>query len=220
MPYSTDPNSKYRRREARRAEGQAHGQIQGQSQEPKRRGRPSRPPETSVREQYLQSKPDYIAYKCEWDLSQNPHQNEPSICPAELQNMDTLRRHVFLVHGDADPLICRYSKCKDHDPALEFKTDEGFKDHMEKKHYASYLWHLGEGCRNNGIWTLRNKSSRLPAYLFDKNGIQVTPSIADQQLENDLQFKQRKRKLKKLLYQQNENAPSEEEWAKQMMGIA
>ncbi|KAI3327762.1 hypothetical protein HD806DRAFT_333840 [Xylariaceae sp. AK1471] len=236
MPYSTDPNSRYRRREVRRAEGQGQGQGprqaqgkrqdkiqsqgQGQGQEPKRRGRPPRPLEPSVRERYLQSKPDYIVYKCEWGQSETPQHKEPSICPAELQNMDTLRRHVFLIHGDADPLICRYSKCKDHDPPLEFKTDEEFETHMEKKHFASYLWHLGEGYQNNGIWTLKHKSDGLPAYLFDKKGNQITPSIADQQLENDLQFKERKRRLKRLLYQQNENAPSEEEWTKQMLGIA
>ncbi|TGJ85410.1 hypothetical protein E0Z10_g3339 [Xylaria hypoxylon] len=229
MPYSTDPNSRYRKREMRAAESRDQAQSPGQSksrgqpQEAKRRGRPPRPPdppESSVREQYLQSKPDYTLYKCEWDLSEDSQQQEPALCPAELQNMDTLRRHVFIIHGDGDPLVCRFSHCKDRSPPLRFKTEKEFQSHMETKHFAGYLWYLGEGCQNNGIWTLKNKPANLPAYLFDKHGNQVTPSVEDQRLESDLQYKERKRKLRKLIYQQNENAPSEEEWIKQMLGIA
>ncbi|KAI0536273.1 hypothetical protein GGR58DRAFT_475803 [Xylaria digitata] len=225
QPYSTDPDSRYRKRERREAESQARersqgqGKIQGQPQEAKRRGRPPRTLEPSVRERYLQSKPDYIPYKCEWALSQDSQQQEPTLCPAELQNMDTLRRHVFLIHGDGDPLVCRFSHCKDCNPPLRFETEKEFKSHMETKHFAVYLWHLGEGYQNNGIWTLENKSDELPAYLFDKLGNQVTPSVQDQRLESDLQHKERKRKLKRLLYQQNENAISDEEWMKQMLGM-
>ncbi len=134
--------------------------------------------------------------------------------------MDTLRRHVFLIHGDMDPLVCRFSHCKDRNPPLTFKTENEFQSHMEKNHFASYLWHLGEGCQNNGIWTLKSKPDKLPTYLFDEHGNQVTPSVADQRLESDLQHKERRRRLRKLLQQQSENAPSEEEWMKQMLGIA
>ncbi|KAI0455143.1 hypothetical protein F5B21DRAFT_215245 [Xylaria acuta] len=225
-PYSTDPNSRYRKREMRAAEPQAQerstGQDrgQGQKQEAKRRGRPPRPLEPSIRERYLRSKPEYIPYKCEWASSEDPAKQESSICPAELQNIDTLRRHVFHIHGDVDPLICRFSHCKDRNPPLRFETDDEFEHHMETKHFAAYLWHMGEGCQNNGIETLKNKPKTLPTYLFDKHGNQVTPSVTDQRLENDLQHKERKRKLRRLLYEQNENAPSEEEWVKQMLGIA
>ncbi|KAI1279757.1 hypothetical protein F5Y07DRAFT_357730 [Xylaria sp. FL0933] len=224
-PYSSDPNSSHGKRDKRAAESLAGeqnlgpGKSRGQAQEAKRRGRPPRPPEPSCRERYLQSNPYYVPFKCEWDLSEGS-QNEPSICPAELQNMDTLRRHVFLIHGDMDPLICRFSRCRDLDQPLKFETEDAFEFHMETKHFASYSWHLGEGCQNNGIWTLKNKPDKLPAYLFDKNGNQVTPSVADQQIETDLQHKERKRKLRKLLHEQNENAPTEEEWKKQMLGVA
>ncbi|KAI0427000.1 hypothetical protein F5Y09DRAFT_317252 [Xylaria sp. FL1042] len=223
--YSTDPNPSRSKRDVRAAESLAPepspgpGKSRGQAQEAKRRGRPPRPPEPSCRERYLQSTPYYVPFKCEWDLSEGSQQ-EPSICPAELQNMDTLRRHVFLIHGDMDPLICRFSRCKDLDQPLKFETKDAFESHMETKHFASYSWHLGEGCQNNGIWTLKNKSDKLPNYLFGKHGNQVTPSVANQQVETDLQHKERKRKLRKLLHEQNENAPTEEEWKKQMLGIA
>jgi hypothetical protein len=221
MPYSTDPASRYRRREARAAAAAAaaQGHNQRQAQEPKRRGRPPRPLPPSVREQYLKSTPDYIAYKCEWALSPRLPPEEPATCPAELQNLDTLRKHVFFVHCVAEPLVCRFSRCKEHDPPLEFQTDEQFEAHMEKDHFARYLWHRGEGYQNNGIWTLQ-QGDTPPAYLFDEQGNQVTPSIINQRLEDDVQQKERKRKLKRLLYLQNENAPSEEEWTRQMLGIA
>ncbi|KAI0466342.1 hypothetical protein F4859DRAFT_304613 [Xylaria cf. heliscus] len=226
-PYSsTEPHSRYRKRETRAAESQTQerstGQDKGrgQNQDGKRRGRPPRPPEPSVREEYLRSKPEYIPYKCEWGLSEDSAKQESSICPAELQNMDTLRRHVFLIHGDGDPLICRFAHCKDRNPPLRFETDDEFEHHMETQHFAAYLWYMGEGYQNNGIETIKNKPKTLPTYLFDKHGNQVTPSVTDQRLETDLQHKERKRKLRQILYEQNENAPSEEEWMKQMLGIA
>ncbi|KAI1155320.1 hypothetical protein F4825DRAFT_408160 [Nemania diffusa] len=226
MAYSTDPKSRYRMREARAAESLAQEKVTGQSkdraqnQEPKRRGRPPRPADPSVREQYLRSKPDYIPYKCEWEVSNNSTKQELSICPAELHNMDTLRRHVFLVHGDGDLLECRFPRCRDHNPPPRFKTEHEFENHMETKHFAGYLWHLGEGYQNNGIETLENTTDKLPAYLFDEHGNQVTPSVTNQRPESDLQRKERKRRLRRLLFQQNENAPSEEEWMQQMLGTA
>ncbi|KAI0097721.1 hypothetical protein GGR51DRAFT_540445 [Nemania sp. FL0031] len=233
MPYSTDPNSRYRKREMRemraaesqagtntQGKGTSRGQERSKTQETKRRGRPPRPPDPTIREEYLQSNPDFTPFKCEWDISQNSSSQEPSICPAELQNMDTLRRHVFLVHGDTDILECRFPHCKDLNPSLRFTTEREFEHHMEKKHFVGYLWHLGEGYQNNGIETLKNNADRIPDYLFDEHGNQITPSVADQRLESEVERKERKRRLKKLLLQQNENAPSEEEWIKQMLGIA
>ncbi|KAI0392546.1 hypothetical protein F5Y17DRAFT_436078 [Xylariaceae sp. FL0594] len=217
MPYTTDPNSRYRKREARAAMSAA-GTAADHVREPKRRGRPPRPLPSSVQEEYLKATPEYIPYKCEWSLPR-PELGEPAICPAELQNFATLRRHVLLVHGDADPLICRFSRCRDHEPPQQFETEKQFRAHMENEHFAKYLWHRGEGYQNNGIWTLQQEIDKLPEYLFDEQGNQVTPWVRDQQLEDDLQRKQRKRRLKRLLYIQNENAPSEEEWTKQMLGI-
>ncbi|GAP87867.1 putative c2h2 finger domain-containing protein [Rosellinia necatrix] len=226
MSSKTDPDPRRRKRERIAAESQTKRQqsagqtkVRSQNKEPKRRGRPSRPPELSVREQYLRSEPDYAPYKCEWELSPGSSERGPSVCPAELQNMDTLRKHVYLIHGDEDVLTCRFPHCKDLDSPLHFKTGSEFEQHMETKHFAGYLWHLGEGYQNNGISTLKKMADQLPAYLFDRFGNQVTPSVANQRLETDIQRKERRRKLRKFLYQQNENAPSEEEWKQQMQGI-
>ncbi|KAI4870655.1 hypothetical protein F4820DRAFT_402932 [Hypoxylon rubiginosum] len=182
--------------------------------EPKRRGRPPRATAASARERYLQSNPDYAPFLCEWKL---PSQKS---CPAELQNMKTLRKHVYIVHGDADPLVCRWGKCAARDTPIEFAEQAEFEEHMNKKHFRSYVWYAGEGHQNDGISRLERDADKLPAYLFDEKGNQVTPSIAGQKFEDDRQYKERKRKLRQLLIQKDENAPSEEEWTRQTLGMA
>ncbi|KAI0601918.1 hypothetical protein F4775DRAFT_582047 [Biscogniauxia sp. FL1348] len=205
MPYA-EPRVKERRRPVEATNGQ----------EPKRRGRPPRAPARTVREHYLQSNPDYTPFKCEW-----VEQNKTSPCPAELQNMETLRMHVHSVHFVPEalgPTVCRWSKCTKKEAPPEFTDPEEFAEHMEE-HYTPHLWHMGEGYRNEGISEIKHDPGELPSYLFDENGNQVTPSIVDQKLESEQQRKERKRKLRRLLYLQNENAPDEEEYIKQTLGI-
>ncbi|KAI1804547.1 hypothetical protein F4811DRAFT_519630 [Daldinia bambusicola] len=181
--------------------------------EPRRRGRPPRDPTPSAREYYLRFNVEYAPFLCEWNLSSG----HP--CPAELQNMKTLRKHVLLVHGEEDPLVCRWGKCAARDTPIEFATETEFEEHMEKAHFRSFVWHMGDGYQNEGISTLKRDADELPEYLFDEDGNQVTPSIAEQRLEDDQEYKERKRKLRRLLIQQEENAPTEEEWIRQTLGL-
>ncbi|KAI1083744.1 hypothetical protein F5B20DRAFT_525270 [Whalleya microplaca] len=184
-----------------------------QPKEAKRRGRPPRPLGLAARELYLRQEPEYFPFKCEWEESPE----KP--CPAELQNIKTLRKHVYYIHGDIDPLVCRWAKCAAKEPALEFATDMEFEEHMEKEHFRPFVWHVGEGYQNDGISTLKRDAAHLPAYLFDKDGNQVTPSVTEQQLEDDQHHKERRRKLKRLLLLKDENAPSEEEYTRQTLGL-
>ncbi|KAI0198746.1 hypothetical protein F4808DRAFT_435032 [Astrocystis sublimbata] len=217
MRYTNDPNSRYLKGDVKAADS---SHVHERSTGPKRRGRPPRPLEPSVRDKFLSAEPEFKPYKCEWVLSEGSPNKQPAICPAELHNLDTLRKHVLYVHGDRDPLTCRFVRCNDRSPPLRFDTDIEFQQHMEKKHFRAYLWHMGEGYQNNGIETLGKKAGELPTYLFDNDGSQVTPSVTAQRIENDMQRKDRKRKLRHLLIEQNENAPSEEEWKKQILGMA
>ncbi|KAL7624035.1 hypothetical protein AAE478_005592 [Parahypoxylon ruwenzoriense] len=184
-----------------------------QSREPKRRGRPPRPLEPSARARYLRSNAEYVPFKCEWVGP--PHKP----CPAELQNMKTLRKHVYVVHGEDDLPVCRWGKCAARDPPIQFEGDTAFEEHMEKKHFLSLMWYMGEGHQNNGISTIGGDAGQLPTYLFDKDGNQVTPSVTEQRFEDDQQHKERRRKLRRLLIQTDENAPTEEEYVKQTLGI-
>ncbi|KAI0181503.1 hypothetical protein GGR52DRAFT_524870 [Hypoxylon sp. FL1284] len=187
---------------------------QSGDREPKRRGRRPRALAASAREQYLLSNPDYTPFFCEWKSTSG------KACPAELQNMKTLRKHVFVVHGDAESLVCRWGKCADADSPTRFAEQADFEEHVNKTHFRSYVWHMGEGHQNDGISSLERDGGKPPAYLFDKNGNQITPSVEGQKIEDERQYKERKRKLKQLLIQKDENAPSEEEWTKQTLGIA
>ncbi|KAI1136706.1 hypothetical protein F5Y05DRAFT_390615 [Hypoxylon sp. FL0543] len=187
-----------------------------QTGEQKRRGRPPRAVLSSARELYLRSEAKYIPFLCEWKCASG------KTCPAELQNMKTLRKHVLIVHGldEEPPLTCRWRKCAERDTPIEFAGQTEFEEHMEKEHFRSFAWHMGDGYKNDGIWTLKHDADELPSYLFDEDGNQVTPSVRDQQLEDDQQNKERRRKLKRLLFLNNENAPTEEEYTRQTLGLA
>ncbi|KAI0885332.1 uncharacterized protein GGS22DRAFT_163445 [Annulohypoxylon maeteangense] len=185
-----------------------------QSREAKRRGRPPRTLMPSARDRYLRTNAQYLSFRCEWRWSPG------RTCPAELQNMKTLRKHVDLVHGDEEPLVCRWGRCGARKNPIQFSEQEKFDEHMEKAHFRSFVWYMGDGYQNDGISILKRNSDGLPRYLFDADGEQVTPSVTGQKFEDDQQYKERKRKLKQLLILQDENAPFDEEYTKQTLGIA
>ncbi|KAI0025122.1 hypothetical protein F4780DRAFT_414642 [Xylariomycetidae sp. FL0641] len=185
--------------------------------EPKRRGRPPRLVPLAPRQLYLQSNAQWVVYECEWKEMQDGDQVVE--CPAELRNLETLRRHVYISHGLPKDQVCRFGKCAEMPSPTVFATIKEFEEHMEKTHFVKHLWHMGEGCKNDGIETLERDADKLPAYLFDKDGKQVTPSVRDQQMETDQQAKDRKRRLRLLLIQQQENALTDEEYKRQMDGL-
>jgi hypothetical protein len=114
------------------------------SAEPKKRGRPF-----TIRHHVEVPVPDpiYIPFICEWKG-----------CPAELQNLETLRMHLFNVHGKKSTsgfYTCLWDKCinpaeemEDLEPdkkVFEFKTKATWKDHVEKAHVTTVAWYLGDG---------------------------------------------------------------------------
>lgn len=172
-----------------------------------------------AREMYLNSKPEYTPFECEWrDPAAYPANNEGK-CPAELQNLETLRRHIRYVHGYENDFVCRWGKCAREAEPVIFKTDAAWKQHIEDEHLLPYAWHMGDGIQNQGVDELKVKDDpeKLPEYLF-KDGVQVTPSVKDQQFENTAGMLGRKRKLREIRRQANENAPTEQEFRAQLMG--
>ncbi|KAK6825246.1 hypothetical protein PG989_013014 [Apiospora arundinis] len=203
------------------------------NQEPRRRGRPPKPPDLTIRQWYLQSDPKYMSFDCEWH-DMNP-KGELTRCPAELQNMDTLRKHVLLMHCSTEPpLVCRWGKCGSNElfktPALgegattnengaehqhqpqEFVDEGALRAHVEKEHMEPFVWHMGDGPQNKGIWTLKQDPNKQPQYLFGEDGNQVTPSIKGQQFEDTQGMMERKRRLRAIQRQAMENAPDESEF--------
>ncbi|KAL8821390.1 MAG: hypothetical protein Q9223_000539 [Gallowayella weberi] len=115
------------------------------------RGRPRKQsPRTSQ-----QSTPIHRIYACKWKA-----------CPAELHNLETLKKHVAK-HGDKYdvPIPCLWKGCgqvRDDDEKgddenekadeerpesqpLEYPTKDIWAKHMERRHLADYAWKLGDG---------------------------------------------------------------------------
>lgn len=175
-----------------------------------------------MREMYLRSKPKYTPFGCEWyDTKKFPGEDEGK-CPAELQNLETLRLHVHLVHGNHTPYVCKWAKCarKAGTDVENYETADALRDHMEEAHLIPYSWHMGDGYQNRGIDTLKvkKKPEELPDYLF-KDGIQVTPSVRDQQFEDTAAMQERKKRLREIQRQAQENAPTEQEYRMQLLGV-
>ncbi|KAI1403689.1 hypothetical protein F4819DRAFT_484337 [Hypoxylon fuscum] len=183
-----------------------------QTAKPKRRGRPPRVLSKAVRKLYLQSNPIYKPFRCQWIHSPTKS------CLAELQNFKTLQKHVKIVHGSSDPLVCLWGECAKKDISFENQAD--FEEHMEKIHLEPKLWERGEGYQNDGISELNHNGGNPPPYLFDASGNQVTPSIKDQRVENAKEADEREEKVATVYEKLEKKTVSDEEYAKQTLGIA
>lgn len=184
--------------------------------EAKKRGRPGRPAKVSnmpARDLYLKSKPSYMTFLCEW---QNPAPY--GCCPAELQNMETLRKHVYLIHSRPDPLVCQWGKCAKQEAQKQYANEKTFLAHIEREHLVPYQWHMGDGFQNRGHQVPKEEPDELPSYLFDEHGNQVTPSVKDQEFETAAGMAERRRQLRRIRRLAEENAPTEQEYLRQILG--
>ncbi|KAL7930090.1 hypothetical protein V8C35DRAFT_314085 [Trichoderma chlorosporum] len=166
---------------------------------PKRRGRPPKAPSPLPWQVYRSLPTSFAAFLCEW-----------SGCKAELHNLDTLRRHVSVVHCRKPPLVCRWGNCAQSPSLDQFPSAPSLRAHIEKAHLVPFSWHIGDGPQNYGAPNQRLKEEEIPDYLKDDQGNQVTPSIHDQEVEDFVTWKHNRQKLKDLLVRLNENLPSEE----------
>lgn len=195
----------------------------------KRRGRPPKPLPPKPREVYESLDPKFVRFICEWEG-----------CPAELHNFETLKRHVLIVHarivharivhardgsgsnkglthGDSGSLsghLCLWAKCATREPGpARFDSAEELAGHVEEVHMPPVQWQAGDGPKVtiNKVDSEGSAIQPLPAYLFDRDGNQVTPSIRDQKEEDLLTWRENRRKLKALLLQRDHDMPDEEE---------
>ena len=109
---------------------------------PKKRGRPFKMPHDLV---YLSPpNPVFRPFMCEW-----------KDCPAELQDLDTFKTHIFNVHIKQlprDVLKCLWRKCekgKDH----EFTSRKWLQKHVEEAHLLHVAWHMGDGPKGTSLGT-------------------------------------------------------------------
>ncbi|KAG6036633.1 hypothetical protein E4U41_005602 [Claviceps citrina] len=185
----------------------------------RRVGRPPRQPSPSPRELYHRASTHFLAFLCEW-----------SGCRAELHNLDTLRRHVQVVHGGGrgrgrhrhthgmPSTTCRWGQCR----TGGFASAREWHAHLEQEHFVPFQWHVGDGPRNTSghlpaaagrLLTTDGppqgppQEEPLPDYLMGPDGQQVTPSIRDQELEDFATWKENRRKLKAMLILRDSNLP-------------
>jgi hypothetical protein len=152
---------------------------------------------------YLSADTEYIDFLCEW-----------TGCKAELQNLETLRRHVHIVHArpqDPERRQCRWGKCGQASaPTSGFMNEAGLDEHLEEAHLVPLGWHVGDGPTNTSDKPTQLSEDDIPDYLKDENGNQVTPSIQDQEIEDLATWRSKRRKLKELLMRRDMNLPTDE----------
>ncbi|OHE99220.1 hypothetical protein CORC01_05501 [Colletotrichum orchidophilum] len=166
----------------------------------KRRGRPPKAASPKPRDIYESLNPHFNTYICEWKG-----------CQAELHNFATLQKHVLIVHAKSVAARCRWAKCADRQPPREFPTPADLKSHLEDLHMLPIAWQVGDGPQVSFKRYAPDDGTKLPDYLFDKAGNQITPSIRDQKEEDLYTWRNNRRKLKDLLLLRDQNLPSEDE---------
>ena len=178
----------------------------------KRRGRPPKQASPPPRELYHTLNPPFLEFLCEWKG-----------CKAELQNLETLQRHVNIVHleeqdddddDDEGRWCCLWGKCGRRDPVPAFSGHSELECHVEEAHMEPFAWHVGDGPANSsgrGGVPAKQDEDEIPAYLKDADGNQVTPSIREQELEDYATWRENRRRLKRLLLERDRNLPSEDE---------
>ena len=170
----------------------------------KRRGRPSRPPSPSPREIYEGLGFKFVPFLCEWRG-----------CKAELHNLETLGKHVEVVHCGRGQDACLWGKCAEGSSA-RFGSAEELEGHVKEVHLVPFAWHVGDGPKVSLPGTPGpEEDGELPDYLFDVEGRQVTPSVRDQQVEDPATSKARKLKLKARLREIWDAMPFEEDRAEE-----
>ena len=191
--------------------------------EAKRRGRPPRV-SPAPRDIYLNSTSSkFNDFCCEWEG-----------CPARLQNLDTFRRHLLIVHGNIKengkkqtqptPSTCKWGRCPSKNPCLVLNSPEEFVQHVQR-HINTQALHMGDGPKNSTdleysdlklpVPASRGDANPPPRYLFDEDGNQVTPAIpAELEIESAEEREQRLLRLKRVLRKQQDNAPPETEYTR------
>lgn len=165
----------------------------------KRRGRPPKAPSPLPWQVYRSLEKSFAAFLCEWGS-----------CKAELHNLNTLRRHILVVHCRKRPFVCHWGKCGKEATAVVFSDERLLRIHIEEAHLIPFSWHVGDGPQNDSSRRQFPEEGEIPDYLKDEHGNQVTPSVRDQQVEDFVTWKSNRQKLKDLLVRMNENLPSEE----------
>jgi hypothetical protein len=93
-----------------------------------------------------------------------------------------------------------------------FERVHDFYNHVDSRHLLPFVWFVGDGARNTKCMVLRKEieEPEIPKYLLGRDGIQVTPWVKGQQIEDLVTYRENRRRLKEILMQRDSNAASED----------
>lgn len=222
---------------AANAQRQREKQLQQQRRQnrdnagPKRRRRPPRQLSPAPRAVYEKLEPKFVPFLCEWAGCRAELHNAATLRKhVAVVHGGGGRSSSSETEKRATILTCRWGKCgKGQLPPPRFETREELEAHVERRHLVPFVWHMGDGCTNRGGYGATSLSGdegtrkgmrqgkgldgarSVPAYLLDAEGNQVTPSVEGQKVESLATHLARRRQLRALLIQADENAPLEED---------
>ncbi|MCJ1392267.1 hypothetical protein MMC18_005134 [Xylographa bjoerkii] len=121
--------------------------------------------------------PSFQVFKCQWQG-----------CGSELHNLETLRKHIFKLHGKAESsegeasfeavpkkIPCLWLGCEQEGVfssttgIMRFKDRDSWKAHIEKRHLETVAWELGDGPSTHP------SDVEPSSYLSDSQGRTITP---------------------------------------------
>lgn len=96
----------------------------------------SRSPSPTPREIYENLKPVFIEFPCRWRG-----------CNASLMNLETLKKHLHIVHSaEARELLrCQWDKCGHLKTPVIFSKLSDVDSHVRERHIREVAWRLGDG---------------------------------------------------------------------------
>ena len=138
-----------------------------------------RPPGSTNKPPPKPPSPEFPAFKCEWEG-----------CAAELHNLNTLRRHIFKIHGEkrtGAEWLCRWKGCGKATSVKEgprtvskfvrrlFDEGKDWETHVDDEHLRQIKWAQGDG---PAAGLAEGDGEVTDAVLSDREGRRVTPRIS------------------------------------------
>lgn len=147
---------------------------------------PSRIPSPTPRQIYDKTQPNFPRYQCEWNR-----------CKAILINLDTLQKHIRIVHGNEAriTLCCSWESCGTHNLG-KYASVEILEHHFETMHLASIKKSLSNGLKDHNVMA---KASDVGFSLQDfRSGARVKLFMRDQKTKSPEEWRSTRERLRNL----------------------
>lgn len=137
----------------------------------------TRSPSPTPREIYENLKPVFIEFSCRWRG-----------CNASLTNLETLKKHLHVVHSSEarKHLRCQWDKCGQLRTPVIFGKLSDVDSHVMERHIREVAWKLGDGIGSvAGGPVLSDLSVSPPLRLFRKEDSSEKSPIGEKSVNDD-----------------------------------